>query len=104
MIVEVLYIDGCPNVKRGISNLKQALADEQIRAEIRMVEIEDDLLADNRSFLGSPSFQVDGEDLWPVHHEEYHLGCRVYTTPAGLMSCPSVEMLRERLRSINSLS
>jgi hypothetical protein len=101
MIVEVLYIDGCPNLKRGLFNLKQALADEQIQAEIRMQEIEDDLQADNRSFLGSPSFQVNGQDLWPVRHESYHLGCRVYSTPAGLMSCPSVDMLRERLRALS---
>ncbi|MHC1781299.1 MAG: thioredoxin family protein [Anaerolineaceae bacterium] len=101
MIVEVLYIDGCPNFKRGLFNLKQALADEQIQAEIRMQEIEDDLQADNRSFLGSPSFQVNGQDLWPVWHESYHLGCRVYSTPAGLMSCPSVDMLREKLRALS---
>ncbi len=101
MIVEVLYIDGCPNVKRGLSNLKQALSDEKIQAEIRMVEIEDDLRADNRSFLGSPSFHIDGQDLWPAWRESYHLGCRVYSTPAGLVSCPSVDMLREKLRSLS---
>jgi len=101
MIVEVLYIDGCPNVKRGLSNLKQALADEQIEAEIRMQEIEDDQQAGSRSFLGSPSFQVNGQDLWPTPLEAYQIGCRVYLTPAGVASCPSIDMLRERLRSLS---
>jgi hypothetical protein len=88
-------------VKRGLSNLKQALADEQIQAEIFMREIEDDQQADRRSFLGSPSFQINGQDLWPANHVSYHIGCRVYTTPAGVASCPSVDMLRERLRSLS---
>lgn len=101
MIVEVLFIDGCPNVMRGLSNLKQALADEQIQAEIRMQEIEDDQQAGNRSFLGSPSFQVNGQDLWPTHIGAYQIGCRVYSTPAGVASCPSVDMLRERLRALS---
>lgn len=104
MIVEILYIDGCPNWKKGVANLKQALADEQIKAEIRLVEIEDDLRADNRSFLGSPSFQINGQDLWPVWRESYHLGCRVYSTPAGLVGCPSVDMLRDKLRALPSQS
>jgi hypothetical protein len=101
MIVEVLYIDGCPNLRRGLSNLMQALADEQIQAEIRMQEIEDDQQAGSRSFLGSPSFQVNGQDLWPANHDSFQIGCRVYSTPAGLASCPSVDMLRERLRALS---
>jgi hypothetical protein len=45
--------------------------------------------------VGSPSIRVNGEDLFPVDHENYALGCRVYQTPDGLRGWPTVEMLEE---------
>jgi len=48
-----------------------------------LVEIKDDADAQRRRFLGSPSFQVNGEDLWPESRQEYAMSCRVYLTPEG---------------------
>jgi hypothetical protein len=48
-------------------------------------------------FCGSPSFRINGEDLWCEERAKYHLSCRVYRTAQGLQGSPTVEMLRERI-------
>lgn len=98
--ITLLYFDGCPSWKTGLENLRTALDAEQIQAEVALVRIDDGRQAEREHFLGSPSFKVNGVDLWPKAREDYGLSCRVYPTPAGLRGAPSVEMLRERLREI----
>jgi hypothetical protein len=99
MQIDLLYFDGCPSWQPGLENLKAALAAEGIEAEIRMVKVETDEDAARLKFLGSPSFQVNGVDWWPEQRERYDLSCRVYQTPQGLCGAPTIEMLREKLRT-----
>jgi len=66
------------------------------------VKVESDEEAARLKFLGSPSFRVDGVDWWPEERKRYNLSCRVYATPQGLRGAPTVEMLREKLRSMNA--
>jgi hypothetical protein len=99
MQIDLLYFDGCPSWQPGLENLKAALAAEGIEAEIRMVKVETDEDAARLKFLGSPSFQVNGADWWPEQRERYDLSCRVYQTPQGLRGAPTIEMLREKLRT-----
>ena len=102
MNIDLLYFDGCPSWQRGLENLKSALSAERIQASIGLVRIDDPKEAERRRFLGSPSFQVNGIDLWPEAHANYALSCRVYETPEGMKGSPNVEMLRQRLRAINT--
>ena len=99
MEIELLYFDGCPSWRGGLENLQASLKAEGLEAAIRMVRVEDDKDAARLKFLGSPSFRADGVDLWPAEHKPYHLSCRVYTTPQGLKGAPTVEMLRQKLRT-----
>jgi hypothetical protein len=99
MQIDLLYFDGCPSWQGALENLETALERENMEAEIRLVLLENDAQAAIYKFLGSPSFQVDGQDWWPEARTTYHLSCRVYPTPAGLQGAPSVEMLQEKLRS-----
>ena len=99
MKIDLLYFDGCPSWGPGLENLRSALALEAEKTEIHVVNVRSDEDAQRLHFLGSPSFVVDGEDLWPESREEYHLSCRVYMTPAGFRGVPTVEMLREKLNS-----
>jgi len=78
-------------------NMKAALAAEMLQAEVRLVRVEGDAEAQSLKFLGSPSFRVDGVDLWQEQRSRYNLNCRVYVTPHGLLGAPTVEMLREKL-------
>jgi hypothetical protein len=99
MEIDLLHFDGCPSWQRGLENLKAALKDEGMDAEIHLVRVEDNAEAARLKFLGSPSFRVNGTDLWPEKRKRYDLSCRVYTTPQGLRGVPTVEMLREKLRT-----
>ena len=98
MEIQLLYFDGCPSWEIALSNLKAALAAEGLEAEIQLIKLEDNEDATHLRFLGSPSFQVNGVDLWHEERKRYNLSCRVYATPHGLQGAPTVEMLREKLR------
>jgi hypothetical protein len=98
MRIDLLYFDGCPSWQPGLNNLKAALAAGGIQAEICLIKVEDNSKAEELKFLGSPSFHMDGVDLWPEERTSYALSCRVYSTPQGIKGAPTAEMLREKLR------
>ena len=100
MQIDLLYFDGCPSWQNGLENLKAALSAEGIDAEIRLVQVEGNAEAVRLRFLGSPSFHIEGRELWPEQREQYALSCRVYSTPLGMKGAPTVELLREKLRAV----
>lgn len=100
MKIIILYFSGCPSWETGLKNLRTALQMEQLEDSVEVVKIRNDSEATQLKFLGSPSFQVDGQDLWPEEREIYSLSCRVYKTSEGLRGWPSVEMLREKLQIV----
>jgi hypothetical protein len=99
MEIDLLYFDGCPSWQAGLENLKAALKAEGLKAAIHLVRVEDDSEATRLKFLGSPSFRAEGVDLWPEERKRYNLSCRVYITPQGMKGVPTVEMVREKLRT-----
>ncbi len=98
--IELLYFDGCPSWQDGLANLHRAIAADNLPYTVRLVAIDDPTQAQAERFLGSPSFRLNGADLWPEERQRYALSCRVYATSQGLQGSPTVEMLRERLRAI----
>jgi hypothetical protein len=99
MIIELLYFEGCPGWEDALKNMRAALSAEGLQADIRLIRVENDAEATRLKFLGSPSFQVDGLDLWAEERKRYNLSCRVYLTPQGMKGAPTIEMLREKLRT-----
>jgi hypothetical protein len=99
MKTELLYFDGCPSWKTGLENLKTALKTEQLVDSVELVKVKDNSEAARLKFLGSPSFRINGKDLWLEERESYSLSCRVYITPDGMKGWPSVEMLREKIKA-----
>ncbi len=83
--------------------MKAALEAEDLEADIRLVEVANNEDATRLKFLGSPSFCVDGADWWPEEREQYNLSCRVYSTPQGMKGAPTVDMLREKLRTFKTI-
>ncbi len=98
--IEVLYFDGCPSWKPALENLKKVTEAEKISSEIVFVKIISIDQAQKEHFLGSPSFRVNGIDLWPEERDNYGLSCRVYKTPAGFKGFPTFKMLKEEIRSV----
>ncbi|MGZ6317049.1 MAG: DF family (seleno)protein [Anaerolineales bacterium] len=103
MKIDLLYFDGCPSWQTGLENLRSAIAREGLQADIHVVPVTDDEQAASLRFLGSPSYIVDGEDLWPEIRAAYHLSCRVYMTPEGIKGAPTIAMLQEKLRTNHSV-
>lgn len=98
--IRFLYIEECPNAEAAWKNLSASLEFLGVGIQPERILIHDDLEADHFSFQGSPSIQVDGVDLWEQKKDEYHMGCRVYSTPDGWLNSPTTAMLVERLRKI----
>lgn len=98
MQVDLLYFDDCPSWRTGLENLESALREEGLQAEIRLVNVASDSEAARLKFLGSPSFQINGLDMWPEERDDFNLSCRVYATSQGMRGSPTIEMLREKLR------
>jgi hypothetical protein len=101
MEIKLLYFEGCPSWKKALNNLQIAFSEEGLDFSVDLVEVRSDQEAVGMKFLGSPSFQVDGEDFWPEVRNSYMMNCRLYRTPAGLKGWPSVEMLRQKLMVIS---
>lgn len=95
--IELLYFDGCPSWQTGLENLRRALEAENLTCDINLIEITNPQQAQDKHFLGSPSFRMNGTDLWPETRSQYNLSCRVYPTPQGMQGSPTVNMLRQRL-------
>ncbi|MCQ3945102.1 MAG: thioredoxin family protein [Anaerolineae bacterium] len=83
-----------------MQNLKSAMIQEGLIADIDLVKVHDDVEATRFKFLGSPSFLVNGSDLWQETRETFALSCRIYATPNGIKGFPTVNMLREKLHSL----
>jgi hypothetical protein len=98
MNIQLIYFDACPSWQAGLNILETALQELQIDVPIELIEVLDDADAARLKFAGSPSFWVDGRDLWYEQRENYSLSCRVYSTPAGIRGIPTVFMLKEKLR------
>ena len=99
MKIQLLCFDDCPSWQDGLKNLETVLHELNIDTSIEIIKVLDDEDAARLKFLGSPSFLVDGRDLWHEERESYSLSCRVYSTPAGIRGVPTVAMLKEKLQS-----
>ncbi len=97
MKIQLLYFDDCPSWQDGLKNLEMVLQELNIDTSIEIIKVLDDEDAARLKFLGSPSFLVDGRDLWHEERESYSLSCRVYSTPTGIRGVPTVAMLKEKL-------
>ncbi len=100
MKIQLLYFEGCPSWQTGLEKLKIALQMEQLDGPVELVKVKDDSEAARLKFLGSPSYHIDGQDLWPEERDIYSLSCRVYITSEGMKGWPSAEMLREKLKAV----
>ena len=98
MKVEILYFEGCPSHTVADQLLREVMAEEGIPAEIELIAVNNNEEARRLRFPGSPTIRLDGRDLLPAaEHEDYGLGCRLYSTPKGFKGYPTAQMFREAL-------
>lgn len=93
MDVTLLYFDGCPNWKIADERLR-LLALERPDITVRRQLVRTPEEAEQVGFLGSPSIQVDGIDVFAQPGSPVGLTCRMYPTPDGYAGAPTLDQLR----------
>jgi hypothetical protein len=99
--VEVLYFKGCPNHEAAVEQVRKALLGEGLEPAVNEVEITDPAMAQEMSFLGSPSVCIDGIDIEPGAREikTFGFGCRTYSGYEGKRSgLPPLGLIRQAAR------
>ncbi|WP_160666977.1 thioredoxin family protein [Pseudarthrobacter sp. ATCC 49987] len=100
MHTELLTIPGCPHSRSARELFASALELEGIDPELLTVtEIITDEDAATASFHGSPSFIIDGTDLFPSNAAPA-LTCRVYPSQRGFTGQPDLDSLRKAVRGV----
>jgi hypothetical protein len=94
--IEFLYFEGCPSYKKALENLRAALAEDNIEAEIKLIRVDSPEKAEALGFYGSPSIRVDGVDL-EGKRGEYNYSCRIYEIKGQSTGVPTKEYIREKL-------
>jgi hypothetical protein len=99
MLVEILYVHGCPGFPPARALVERVGDELGIDPAIRLTEVCDDEEAQRLAFLGSPSVRVDGVDVEPGAAERagYAVACRMYPTAAGTQRVPDAEWVRRAL-------
>jgi hypothetical protein len=94
MQVTLWYFAECPNWQLGGQRLRQAL-DAMSRADVPITFTAVETVAEAAAvgFAGSPTFTVDGADLFDTATPSGTLTCRIYSTSAGLARVPKVSDL-----------
>lgn len=90
----VWYFADCPNWRVGEQHLRQALGLIGCGdADVQLVAVATEAEVAAVGFAGSPTFTVDGVDLFDPPSSVGALACRVYPTPSGFAGVPDVDDL-----------
>jgi hypothetical protein len=98
-VIEVLYVQDCPNYPDTLALVQRVLADLGIDAEVRTTLIIDQATAEQARFAGSPTVRVDGRDVEPGGEppSEISVACRLYRLEHRLAGQPTEAWVREAL-------
>lgn len=103
-LVEILYVDGCPNHEPAVGLVERAGRELGIEPEVRLVRVGDSDAARRLRFLGSPTVRVEGVDVDPSARAraDYALSCRLFATGSGRSGLPAAAWVRDALRAASS--
>ena len=98
--VRILYSALCPGHKEALELAIQAADSLEIDAAIEQIDVKTNADAVRLRFLGSPTVQVEGEDVEPAARArtDYGIGVRYY---AGGVNYPSMKLLRDALAAVD---
>ena len=80
MMIDVLVFEGCPSGDETWEMARRVAAEECPSAQLCLVDVTDAESAERHRFLGSPSIQIDGQDIETsrVCESVFSYSCRVY--------------------------
>lgn len=96
MNVEVLVVPECPHQASAVELAVTALADiglSRVEPRVTMIATQDE--AEARQFIGSPTFAMNGRDVFEVRDHPASLSCRLYQGADGL---PDLRALRQAFK------
>ena len=98
-MVEVLYIDGCPNHRPAVHLVTSALKERDFQGTVVEVPVTSAEQAKALAFRGSPTIRINGVDVEPevVGSSEFSFSCRTYTEQGKLSGVPSQELIRRAI-------
>jgi hypothetical protein len=98
-VIEVLYVQDCPNYQGALALVERVRAELGIDAELRTILIVDQAAAERTRFPGSPTVRVDGRDVEPGSQppSEISVACRLYRLEHRLAGQPAERWVREAL-------
>lgn len=96
MILELLYLPGCPNHRAAADLVREILQAEGLNAELTETPIPDYAAAKAHRFPGSPTLRVNGRDVEESTSDQLQVGfaCRTYAIAGrtqGTLPCSLVE-------------
>jgi len=97
--VEFLYFKSCPGHKQALINLKAALRETGIRADVVTINVTTEAKAEQVGFQGSPSIRVNGKDL-DGRNEGHAYGCRIYQIDGKVTPTPTKEFIERKLKEL----
>jgi hypothetical protein len=108
--IELWWWEGCPSTEKALADLRDAVRELALAADVTLREIETEADAEATGFKGSPTVVIDGTDLVNLvardsghagsgSEEPIGLNCRVYRRRDGRISpTPDPDDLRDALR------
>ena len=101
MRIDVFHFEGCPNHRPTVELVRAVVRELGLAVEVNEIEVGGLEDAVRLGFFGSPTVQVDGEDIDPASRGrvDYSFSCRVYDG-SGIPSRALIERaIRERMAS-----
>jgi len=100
MDVELLFIDGCPNWREELDELRQILRTHGQPDEVSLVKVASREDAERLRFAGSPTVRVDGRDVDPNPPQTgFNIECRIYWVEGRAVRRPPHAWVIEALRN-----
>lgn len=93
MGAELLTIPDCPHAAAAKDLFERALSLAGSSGGLVLIVVDSEEEAASLGFRGSPTFRLDGRDLFPVLGGPA-LSCRIYRTTDGAGSLPDLKSLR----------
>ncbi len=78
MLIEILYVPGCPNHEPSLGRIREALQSQSVAVPIHEIEVTDEAMVRVLHFPGSPTIRVNGR-MWN-RPAALPLVCRVVCT------------------------
>lgn len=99
MLIEVLFVPGCPNHEPAVKSLTEVLRSKAISEAIHEIAVTDEQMARSLKFPGSPTVRINGRDVESTTPQSYGLACRLYSGGTGV---PPLEVLQNAVAGAHS--